>query len=98
MRVLPIFFVALLAAAQDSGAHIATAARLMQDRLFAEAGTEFELALKADPRNADLRFQYATCLFAQGRNEDARREFEAVEKQQGRSPGLDYYLGRLDLL
>jgi Flp pilus assembly protein TadD len=101
MRALAILCLASAAVAgadQDAAIHIGRAARLMQDRLFEQAGAEFELALKADPRNADVRFQYGTCLFAQGRNDEARREFEAVEKQQGSSPTLNYYLGRLDLL
>ena len=79
-------------------AHLGKATQLMQDRLFAEAGAEFELALASDPQNQEVRFQYATCLFAQGRNDEARKQFETVRSQLGDSAGLQYYLGRLDLL
>ncbi len=79
-------------------AHVGRAAQLMQDRLFTEAAAEFEKALAADPENQEVRFQYATCLFAQGRNDEARREFETVRRRLGDSAGLQYYLGRLDLL
>ncbi len=33
-----------------------------------------------------------------GRNEEARREFEKLQKQTGESRYITYYLGRLDLL
>ena len=78
--------------------HAGNASRLMQDRLFSEAGAEFEQALAADPANDAVRFQYATCLFAQGRNAEAREQFESLKPRLGESPGLEYYLGRLDLL
>lgn len=93
---------ALLAAAALAPAqtetHAARGARLMQDRLFSEAGAEFEKALAADPHSGPLRLQYAACLFAQGRNEEARKEFETVKQRHGDSPAVAYYLGRLDLL
>ncbi len=79
-------------------AHAGNGSRLMQERLFGEAGVEFEKALAADPASDTVRFQYATCLFAQGRNAEAREQFESLIPRLGGSPGLDYYLGRLDLL
>ncbi len=78
--------------------HVAKAARLMEDRLFAEAGAEFELALAEDPNNAPVRLEYGACLFAQGRNDEARQQFETVRRKMGDAPALDYYLGRLDLI
>lgn len=92
-----LVFAAALGQAQEA-THAAKAARLMQDRLFAEAGAEFEQALAAAPGDDELQLQYAACLFAQGRNGEARREFEAIEKRRGASPAIQYYLGRLDLL
>ncbi|HZU27525.1 MAG TPA: tetratricopeptide repeat protein [Bryobacteraceae bacterium] len=98
MRVLWCVLAACVAAVGQTAVHVARATQLMQDRLFAAAGSEFEIALKQEPSNNGVRFQYAACLFAQGRNEEARQQFEAVRRQTGDSPGVNYYLGRLDLL
>src|SRR5271157_2501515 len=70
------------AARVETEAHIGKATQLMQDRLFSEAGDEFERALAGDPENSVVRFQYAACLFSQGRNEEARQQFEAVRQQK----------------
>jgi len=83
---------------RQASVHAGNATRLMQDRLFSEAGVEFEKALAADSTNDETRFGYATCLFAQGRNAEAREQFESLIPRLGDSPGLEYYLGRLDLL
>jgi tetratricopeptide (TPR) repeat protein len=69
----------------------------MQDRLFSEAAAEFERALAVDPNNDVVRIQYATCLFAEQRNDEARKQFEIEHQRLGDRPGLNYYLGRLDL-
>lgn len=107
MRVLLATYIVLLLQARGVTAqplartaatsHLGKAVRLMQDRLFREASAEFELALAADPNNDTVRIQYATCLFAQERNEEARKQFEIARQRLGDRPGLDYYLGRLDL-
>jgi tetratricopeptide (TPR) repeat protein len=44
-----------------------------------------------------VRIQYATCLFEQERNDEARKQFEIERQRKGEWPGLNYYLGRLDL-
>ena len=91
------------AAAQSSGnragaiAHAGKAAQLMQDRRYGEAAEEFEQSLAADPNNDTVRIQYATCLFVQERNQEARQQFEIELRRLGNQPGLNYYLGRLDL-
>jgi Flp pilus assembly protein TadD len=77
--------------------HVGKAVRLMQDRLFSEAAAEFEQALAVDPNNDAVRIQYATCLFAEERNEEARKQFEIERQRLGDRPGLNYFLGRLDL-
>jgi len=77
--------------------HVGNAVRLMQDRLFSEAAAEFEQALALDPNNDVLRIQYATCLFAEERDDQARKQFEMERRRLGDRPGLNYYLGRLDL-
>lgn len=86
--------------AQPGGvdAHIGRGQQLMQQQLFDEAATEFEQALDLHPSDAQARFQYAVCLFALGRNDDARAQFEQVRTRVGASPYIVYYLGRLDLL
>ena len=80
-----------------AASHVGNAVRLMQDRRFSEAAAEFEQALAADPNNDAVRIQYATCLFAHERNEEARKQFEIERQKLGDKPGLNYYLGRLDL-
>ena len=81
----------------DAAAHVGRAVRLMQDRQFSEAAAEFAQALAIDPNNDVVRIQYATCLFATQRDEEARKQFEIERQRLGDRPGLNYYLGRLDL-
>jgi tetratricopeptide (TPR) repeat protein len=81
----------------DATAHVGKAVRLMEGRLISEAAAEFEQALAIDPKNDVVRIQYATCLFAQERNDEARIQFEIERRRLGDRPGLNYYLGRLDL-
>jgi tetratricopeptide (TPR) repeat protein len=78
-------------------AHAGNAVRLMQERRFADAAAEFETALASDPNNDSLRLQYATCLYAAERNDQARQQFEIEQKRLGAKPGISYYLGILDL-
>ena len=80
-----------------AASHVGKAVRLMEDRQFSEAAAEFEQALAADPNNDTVRIQYATCLFAQQRDDEARKQFEMERQRLGDLPGLNYYLGRLDL-
>jgi protein O-GlcNAc transferase len=95
--VLPALLFAILPSMAQAPAHAGNAVRLMQDRRYADAAKEFELALAADPNNDPLRIQYATCLYAQQRDDDARKQFEAVRQHVGERPGIGYYLGLLDL-
>ncbi len=80
-----------------AASHVGKAIRLMQERMFNEAAAEFEQALAADPNNDTVRIQYGTCLFAQERDDEARKQFEIERQRLGDRPGLNYYLGRLDL-
>jgi len=77
-------------------AYAGKAIRLMQERNYSDAVVEFEHALAAEPNDDNLRIQYATCLYAQERNDDARRQFEILRQRRGDWPGLEYYLGLLD--
>ena len=52
----------------------------------------------AAPDLGVARYQLGICLFALGRNEESRREFEQLKKQTGSSHEISYYLGRLLLL
>jgi tetratricopeptide (TPR) repeat protein len=79
-----------------AAAHTGNAVRMMQDRRYTEAASEFEQSLVADPDNDNVRIQYATCLFAQERNDESRRQFEILRQHKGDWPGLEYYLGLLD--
>jgi len=81
----------------DAASHLGKAVRLMEERHFSEAAAEFEQALAADPNNDEVRIRYATCLFAEDRNSEARKQFEIERQRLGDRPGLNYYLGRLDL-
>ena len=55
-------------------------------------------ALALDPRLVlQARFPLAVALFELHQAQESRREFEAVRRQNGDDPNVDYYLGRLDL-
>lgn len=107
-RLIPAVFVCLFsaampglraqtpAAAGNASAHTGKAVRLMQSRQYADASVEFEAAVAADPNDDNVRIQYAICLFAAERNDDARRQFEILRQHRGEWPGLQYYLGMLD--
>src|ERR1700722_17160858 len=77
-------------ASTAAASHVGKAAQLMQDRRFSEAAAEYEQALAADPNNDVVRIQYATCLFAQERDDEARKQFEIERKRLGDKPGLNY--------
>jgi Flp pilus assembly protein TadD len=79
-------------------AHIGRGTQLMQEQLFGAAAGEFEQAVAVSPKNPRAHFQFAVCLLALGRNEEARRQFEDVQQLGGKSRYVTYYLGRLDLL
>ena len=88
------------AQAQKPGvdAHLSRGIELMQKQLLDEAAGEFEKAITARPEDPRAHFQYARCLLALGRNDEARQQFERVQKLAGPSPYLTYYFGRLDLM
>ncbi len=81
----------------QANAHAGKAAQLMQQRQYGEAAKEFAQSLAAEPDNDLVRIQYATCLFMQERNEEARKQFEIERQRSGEQPGINYFLGQLDL-
>lgn len=69
---------------------------LKQER-FEDAEKAFRAALAIDPTMVlRARFPLAVALFEQHKNQEARREFEAVGQVAGEKPGILYYLGRID--
>jgi protein O-GlcNAc transferase len=59
---------------------------------------EFRAALEIDPKLVlRARFPLAVALFEQHKSDEARREFEIVQREVGEHPNVSYYLGRLDL-
>jgi Tfp pilus assembly protein PilF len=62
------------------------------------AEKEFRAALAIDPELAmRARFPLAVALFEQHKSAESRHEFETVRQAAGETPGILYYLGRLDL-
>ena len=95
--IMMLFALVALRAQPPAPAHTGKAIQLLQERRYAEAAAEFEQALAAAPDDDATRIQYAVCLFTQERNSEARRQFETIARKRGEAPGLNYYLGRLDL-
>jgi Flp pilus assembly protein TadD len=102
-RVVAIFVVlsammAGLAQQRGADAHLSRGKQLMHDQMFEAAAKEFQEALAVHPGDLGARFQYAVCLLSLGRNDEARGQFESLQRQAGQTPYITYYLGRLDLL
>lgn len=87
----------LYAADEQATAYAGKAGQLMQERRYSEAAAEFEKSLAADANNDTVRIRYATCLFLEERNNEARKQFEIERKRFGDRPGILYFLGQLDL-
>ncbi len=82
----------------DAVALLGKGNQLMQRQFYSEAAAEFEHALRVEPDLGVARYQLGVCLFAMGRNDEARREFEQLKKETGPSHEIGYYVGRLMLL
>ena len=82
----------------DIEKHLSRGTLLAQQNLYEGAASEFAQAVALNSKDARSHFQYAVCLFALGRNDESKGEFEQVQKLAGNSAYLEYYLGRLDLL
>src|SRR5882762_2276217 len=62
------------------------------------AVSEFRSALEIDPKLVlRARFPLAVALFELHKFDEARREFETVQREVGEHPNILYYMGRLDL-
>jgi Flp pilus assembly protein TadD len=78
-------------------AHVGRGYDALKDERYQEAATEFQAALALAPNLSRARYQLAVCWFALGNMQEARKEFEHLEEQTRGSPGVAYYLARLDL-
>ncbi len=78
--------------------HVGAGYRLMHQDRFEEAANEFATALAADPDDERIRYQRAVCLFASGKREESRAEFERLPSMAAADPQVVYYLGRIALL
>ena len=86
------------AQAPGAEAHLSRGVQLMQEQLSEAAASEFEQAVALNATDPKAHLEFAVCLLSLGRNEEARRQFEQVQKLAGASRYVTYYLGRLDLL
>lgn len=78
-------------------AHLGAGYDDLKNSRYDAAAREFQAALALDPKLVlQARFPLAVALFEMHRNDDARREFEAVRRAVGNHPNVEYYLGRLD--
>ena len=85
------------AAGDTPEAHVGKGYEYEQHERFDEAAKEFEAALARDPGLARVRYQLAVCWFALGKTQQAREEFDRLEKQTSGDPSVAYYLARLDM-
>jgi tetratricopeptide (TPR) repeat protein len=83
---------------ESVAAHLGAGYDDLKNSRYEAAAAEFRAALTLDPRLVlQARFPLAVCLFELHRDEEARHEFEAVRREAGDQPNVEYYLGRLDL-
>ncbi len=86
------------AAPETPQAHLGAGYQDLRNSRYEAAAREFRAALALDPKLAmQARFPLAVCFFEMHQAPEARREFEAVQRDAGDHPNIDYYLGRLDL-
>jgi len=71
---------------------------LMKDERYREAADEFRVALALDSRLVRVRYQLAVCWFAIAKLNEAREEFNRLQRETKNDPNVAYYLGRLDLM
>jgi tetratricopeptide (TPR) repeat protein len=78
-------------------AHVGKGYEAVKDERYQEAAKEFQAALALDPGLIRARYQLAVCWFALGKMQEARDEFERLEKETGGDASITYYLARLAL-
>ncbi len=71
---------ALVLAPELAEAHASRGEALMLGKEYAEADREFETAIRFDPKLFEAPYFYARSLWAQGKLEEARRQFERASE------------------
>jgi tetratricopeptide (TPR) repeat protein len=85
------------ASAGTSEAHLGKGYEAVKDERYQVAAEEFQSALALNPRLVRARYQLAVCWFALGRTQEARQEFDRLQKETGGDPSVVYHLARLDM-
>jgi tetratricopeptide (TPR) repeat protein len=87
-----------VASGETPQAHLGAGYEDLKNNRYEGAAREFRAALALDPKLVlQARFPLAVSLFELHRTEEARHEFEAVRREAGDHPNVEYYLGRLNL-
>jgi TolA-binding protein len=78
-------------------AHLGKAYDALKLHRYDVAVSEFRATLEIHPQLVlRARFPLAVAPFEQHKSDEARREFEIVQREVGEHPNVLYYLGRLD--
>jgi tetratricopeptide (TPR) repeat protein len=83
--------------ADTAEAHLGKGYEAEKDQRYEVAAKEFQAALALNPRLVRARYQLGVCWFAQGKTQEARQEFERLQKESGGDATVAYQLARLDL-
>jgi Flp pilus assembly protein TadD len=83
---------------EQAEVHLGKGYEALKQERYADAATEFRMALKIDPTLVmRARFPLAVALFEDHKGAEARHELETVRQKVGGQPSVCYYFGRLDL-
>ncbi len=85
------------ASVDTAEAHLGKGYEAEKDERYQVAAKEFQAALALNPRLIRARYQLAVCWFALGKTQDARQEFERLQKETGGDASVAYHLAQLDL-
>jgi tetratricopeptide (TPR) repeat protein len=85
------------APADTAEAHLGKGYEAEKDERYQVAAKEFQAALALNPGLVRARYQLAVCWFALGKTQEARQEFERLEKETRGDASVVYQLARLDL-
>ncbi len=82
---------------ETAESHLGKGYEAEKDDRYQVAAKEFQAALALNPGLVRARYQVAVCWFALGRIQEARQEFEHLQKETGGDSSVVYQLARLDL-
>jgi len=85
------------APADTAETHLGRGYEAEKDERYQVAAKEFQAALRLNPRLVRARYQLAVCWFLLGKTQEARQEFEHLQKETGGDASVVYQLARLDL-